>query len=313
MSGSAPDAAPGRSSGARLALRPEWEDDRASIDAALIAVCDEHCASLAAPVGDAIRYALTGGGKRLRGLLFRAAFRTAGGRGNAAPLAAAIEIVHAYSLVHDDLPCMDDDDVRRGRPTVHRVYGVRAATAAGVAMVPIAAIAAYDGAMVLGVGDERAGRIVAELMRASGASGMIGGQLLDLEAEGQSLDLPHLEQIHRAKTGALIRASVTTGGIAAGASEEQVDALGAFGDAIGLAFQIADDVLDVTATTDRLGKTAGRDLDLKKGTYPSVLGIEGATERAGKLVRDGCTALREAGLLSTELDALARFVVERES
>jgi len=299
--------------GVRLDGQPAWEDDRASIDAALVALCDEHCGRLATPVGDAIRYALTGGGKRLRGLLFKAAFRTAGGHGNAAPLAAAIEIVHAYSLVHDDLPCMDDDDVRRGRPTVHRVYGVRAATVAGVAMVPIAAVAAFDGALTLGLDDLHAGRIVAELMRASGASGMIGGQLLDLEAEGHVPDLPQLEQIHRAKTGALIRASVTAGGLAAGASEQQVAALGAFGEAIGLAFQIADDVLDVTATTDRLGKTAGRDLELKKGTYPAVLGIDGATERASALVTEGCSALREAGLLSTELDTLARFVIERES
>ena len=290
-----------------------WDDDRASIDRALLALCDEHCGRLARPVGDAIRYALTGGGKRLRGLLFKAAFRTAGGHGNAAPLAAAIEIVHAYSLVHDDLPCMDDDDMRRGRATVHRVYGVRAATAAGVAMVPIAAAAALDASALLGLDDATGGEIVAELMRASGAAGMIGGQLLDLEAEGHALDLSQLEQIHRAKTGALIRASVTTGGLAANASAVQVSALAAFGDAIGLAFQIADDVLDVTATTDRLGKTAGRDLALKKGTYPSVLGIEGATERAGALVSEGCTALREAGLLSTELDMLARFVIERES
>jgi geranylgeranyl pyrophosphate synthase len=142
---------------------------------------------------------------------------------------------------------------------------------------------------------------------------MIGGQLLDLEAEGQTLDLSQLEQIHRGKTGALIRASVTTGGLAAGATDDVVTALGAFGDAIGLAFQIADDVLDVTATTDRLGKTAGRDLELQKGTYPSLLGVEGATERASALVNEGCAALREAGLLSTELDALARFVIERES
>jgi geranylgeranyl pyrophosphate synthase len=290
-----------------------WDDDRASIDAALLATCEEHCGRLAAPVGDAIRYSLTGGGKRLRGLLFKAAFRTAGGSGNAAPLAAAIEIVHAYSLVHDDLPCMDDDDMRRGRPTVHRVYGVRAATAAGVAMVPIAAAAALDASAVLGLDDATTGRIVAELMRASGASGMIGGQLLDLEAEGQAPTLAQLEQIHRAKTGALIRASVTTGGMAANASDDHIAALGTFGDAIGLAFQIADDVLDVTATTDRLGKTAGRDLALKKGTYPSLLGVDGASERAGTLVTEGCAALREAGLLSTELDTLARFVIERES
>jgi len=242
-----------------------------------------------------------------------AAYRTAGGTQDASPLAAAVEVVHAYSLVHDDLPCMDDDDLRRGRPTVHRVYGVRVATAAGVAMVPLAARSALTAAERLGLPPKACGTIVAELMRASGAGGMIGGQLLDLEGEDRPLGLADLERIHRAKTGALIRAAVVIGGIAARADESQVDALGTFGDAIGLAFQIADDVLDVTATSDRLGKPAGRDLDLKKSTYPALLGISGATERAAALVSEGCGALRAAGLLSTELDALARFVIERES
>jgi geranylgeranyl pyrophosphate synthase len=301
------------SSTASNASLTAWANDRARIDRALAELCDRHAASVPGPVGDAIRYSLTGGGKRLRGLLLLAAFRTAGGDGNAAPLAAAVEVVHAYSLVHDDLPCMDDDDMRRGRPTVHRVYGVRIATAAGVAMVPIAGIAALDAARTLGLDDASCGEVVAELMRASGASGMIGGQLLDLEGEGHALGVEQLEQIHRAKTGALIRASVVLGGLAGRAHKEQIDALARFGDAIGLAFQIADDVLDVTATSDRLGKTAGRDLELKKGTYPAALGVDAASQWAHRLVVEGCGALRGAGLLSTELDALARFAVERQS
>jgi geranylgeranyl pyrophosphate synthase len=142
---------------------------------------------------------------------------------------------------------------------------------------------------------------------------MIGGQLLDLEGEGRPLGLAELEQIHRGKTGALIRSAVVLGGIAAQAGAAEVAALGTFGESIGLAFQIADDVLDITATTDRLGKPAGRDLDLRKSTYPAIMGIDAATERATQLVADGCAALRGAGLLSTELDVLARFVVERES
>jgi len=150
-------------------------------------------------------------------------------------------------------------------------------------------------------------------MRASGAGGMIGGQLLDLEGEGRPLDLADLEQIHRGKTGSLIRAAVALGGIAARAGEAEVAALETFGESIGLAFQIADDVLGITATTDRLGKPAGRDLDLHKSTYPAIMGIGPARERATQLVADGCAALRAAGLLSTELDVLARFVVERES
>jgi geranylgeranyl diphosphate synthase type II len=264
-------------------------------------------------VADAIRFSLLGGGKRLRGLLFLAAYRTAGGMRDASGLAAAIEVVHTYSLVHDDLPCMDDDDMRRGRPTVHRVYGVRAATAAGVAMVPLAATAGFSAARKLGLTERACSRVVATLMRASGAGGMIGGQLLDLEGEGKPLSIEDLEQIHLAKTGALISASIELGGVAAGASETKTATLRDFGMAIGLAFQIADDVLDVTATTDRLGKTAGRDLDLRKSTYPALLGVDGARERARALVDEGCAGLRAAGLLSTELDALARFVVERES
>ena len=142
---------------------------------------------------------------------------------------------------------------------------------------------------------------------------MIGGQLLDLDGEDRPLSLAELERIHRAKTGALISASIELGGLTALADQHQMAALSAFGQAIGLAFQIADDVLDVTATTDRLGKTAGRDLDLHKSTYPALLGIGGARERANALVAEGCAALRSAKLLSTELDALARFVVERDS
>lgn len=290
-----------------------WATGRAAIDRALASLCDALPSTVPSSIAEPVRYSLLGGGKRLRGLLMLAAYRTAGGKADATPLAAAIEVVHAYSLVHDDLPCMDDDDMRRGRPTVHRVYGVGAATIAGVAMVPLAADAALSAARSLELPEWACTEIVAELMRASGAGGMIGGQLLDLEGEGRPLGLSDLERIHRAKTGALIRASVVLGGLAARAGSPQVDALAVFGDAIGLAFQIADDVLDVTATTDRLGKPAGRDLDLRKSTYPALLGVAGATERAEALVAEGCAALRSAGLLSTELDVLARFVIERES
>jgi len=290
-----------------------WTADRAVIDRALAEVCDRFVSALGSDVGDAVRYSLLGGGKRLRGLLFLAAYRTAGGAADAGALAAAIEIVHAYSLVHDDLPCMDDDDMRRGRPTVHRAFGVPVAMTAGVAMVPLAAAVAFDAGRALQLADSVCGTLVAELMRASGAGGMIGGQLLDLEGEGRPLGLHDLERIHRAKTGALICASVRIGGIAARVNANQLAALTHFGDAIGLAFQIADDVLDVTATTDRLGKRAGRDVDLAKSTYPAVLGVDGARQRAASLIVEGCAALRGAGLLSTELDTLARFVVERES
>ena len=291
----------------------DWPVDRAAIDHALSALSTRLSPDIEPDVAEAIRYSLLGGGKRLRGLLFLAAYRTAGGTEEASAVAAAIEVVHAYSLVHDDLPCMDDDDMRRGRATVHRVFGVRVAMAAGVAMVPLAASAGFAAARGLGLSDDVCSTVVAMLMRASGAGGMIGGQLLDLDGEDRPLSLAELERIHRAKTGALISASIELGGLVAIADRNQMAALSSFGQAIGLAFQIADDVLDVTATTDRLGKTAGRDLDLHKSTYPALLGIGGARERANALVAEGCAALRSASLLSTELDALARFVVERDS
>ena len=286
---------------------------RGSIDGALEQFCDRFLAEAPGAVGDAIRYSLLGEGKRLRPILVLASYESAGGKGDASALAAAVEVVHAYSLVHDDLPCMDDDDVRRGRPTVHKVYGVSAAMAAGLAMVPLAVRCALYGSAVLGLTEDVAARIVGELMRASGAGGMIGGQLLDLEGEGRALTLEELERVHRSKTGALITAAVRIGALAAGANGTRIAALERYGEAVGLAFQIADDVLDVTATTDVLGKTAGRDLVLRKSTYPALLGIEGATERAGALVDEACRALRHAGLHTPMLEHLARYVVARRN
>lgn len=299
-----------------VAVRDEAETlahQRDAIGRALADLCTRMPGGADSPVGEAIRYSLLGEGKRMRGNLFLSAFDAAGGKGDASALAAAVEVVHAYSLVHDDLPCMDDDDVRRGRPTVHRIYGVAAATAAGLAMVPLAARCAAESARALGLDDAAVGEIVADLMRASGAGGMIGGQLLDLEGEGRPLALAELERIHRAKTGALITAAATLGGRAASASPERLDALGRYGAAVGLAFQIADDVLDVTATTDQLGKTAGRDLALQKSTYPALLGIEGAKRRAAALIEEGCHALDAVGLLTPALAQIARFSVERTS
>ena len=291
----------------------ELSAQRAAIGRSLAALCDRSLGAVSARVADAIRYSLLGEGKRMRGTLFLSAFEAAGGSGTASDLAAAIEVVHAYSLVHDDLPCMDDDDVRRGRPTVHRVYGVATATAAGLTMVPLAAQCAAQSARALGLDDAAAGAIVVELMQASGAGGMIGGQLLDLEGEGRPLALEDLERIHRAKTGALITVAATLGGRAASAGDARLEALARYGAAVGLAFQIADDVLDVTATTDQLGKTAGRDLALRKGTYPALLGVEGAKRRAEALIDEGCRALDAVGLLTPSLAGIARFTVERTS
>ena len=291
----------------------EFAVERRAVTAALDA-----CARTLVPVdldavGDAARYAMLGSGKRIRGVLLIAAYRAAGGTGNSAPLAAAVEIVHAYSLVHDDLPCMDDDDLRRGRPTVHRKWDVRTATITGVAMVPLAVRAALDGARHLQLDAGATSRIVASLMAAAGAGGMIGGQLLDLESHAVDFALSDLERIHRGKTGELIAASVKVGGLAAGAGDSQLAALVRFGHAIGLAFQIADDVLDVTSTSDQLGKTAGRDAALGKQTYPALLGVEGALERASALIADACEAVKASGLDGDRLQRLAKFVILRES
>jgi geranylgeranyl diphosphate synthase, type II len=306
----------GRSDSIRLAaddVPASLAEAQRAIEDALNDVCDRGLAGVPASIADAVRYSMLGGGKRLRPQLVLSVYRAAGGMGDASLLAASVEIVHAYSLVHDDLPCMDNDSVRRGRPTLHRVYGVTVATIAGVTMVPFAARTALEGARALGLPLEACGGIVRELMRASGAGGMVGGQLLDLEGEGKALTLGDLERIHRAKTGALIAASVRIGGTAASASGARAAALDRYGESVGLAFQIADDVLDATATSEQLGKTAGRDAALGKVTYPAVLGVDGAIARASELADEACRALESVNLLTPELAHLARFSVSRRS
>ena len=284
---------------------------RVAVEAGLARVSRERLNKLPDGVAQPIRYSIDGGGKRLRGMLLLAAYRAAGGNGDASGLAAAVELIHAYSLVHDDLPCMDDDDVRRGRATAHRVFGVRAATVAGAVMIPLAARTAYDAAVALVLPGDTGCMIVKVLMRAAGAGGMIGGQLADLDAEGAELAREELDLIHSAKTGALIAASLEMGGMAAGAPEARVRALVDFGSRIGLAFQIMDDVLDVTSSTDKLGKTTGRDVALGKSTYPGLLGVDGAIGRAHNLVASACRDLRSHDIHTAELEDLATFTVSR--
>ncbi len=287
--------------------------DRGAIDDALADFCATGLGGIEPRVAEAIRYSLLGGGKRLRAMLLAATYEAVGGTLDCRVIAAAVEVIHAYSLVHDDLPCMDEDDVRRGRPTVHRAFGVPVAACAGLAMVPLAVRCAYRGALALGLPPTVAADIVRELMQAAGAGGMIGGQLLDLEAEGVSLPLDGLERVHRAKTGALIVASARVGARAARATDHELEAVERYGSAIGLAFQIMDDVLDVTATTDQLGKTAGRDAALRKSTYPALLGTEGATQRAAALIDDALATLNDARILTPALEAIGRYVVARRS
>ena len=262
----------------------------------------------------AFTYALQSPGKRVRPALVIAAFRAAGGEHpGIGGVAAAVEIVHTYSLVHDDLPCMDDDDLRRGRATTHRRFDVATATRVGYLLVPVAARVLAEAASELGLPPAALGRMAEELFQAGGIEGMVGGQWLDLEAEGRVLELPDLIAVHRGKTGALIRAACTLGAIAGEADARQVAALTAYGEDVGLAFQVADDVLDATGTSEELGKTAGRDAELAKSTYVSLLGVDAARAEAERLARSAVGRLEAAGVPGGALGALATYIVTRKS
>jgi len=264
--------------------------------------------------GEALAYALGTSGKRVRPALVLTSYRAAGGTApGIAGIAAAVEIVHTYSLVHDDLPCMDDDAQRRGRPTTHVIFDVPTATRAGFLLVPVAVQELAGAADDLALPPERLGLMGQILLEASGIRGMVGGQWLDLEAEGQRLGLEELVEIHRRKTGALITAACTLGALAAGADDATVAFLTEYGREVGLAFQIADDLLDATATTEQLGKTAGRDATLSKATYVSVLGLEGARREALRHADLACAALDHVGPAGRALRTLASYIVERRS
>ena len=264
-------------------------------------------------VGDAIAYSLSAPGKRLRPALFMAAYREIGGNGDAAELAASIEVVHTYSLVHDDLPCMDDDDWRRGQPTAHRKFDVPTATEAAFRMVPLAGRVLASGAERLGLSVDAIRAIATELFTAAGAGHMIRGQVLDLEAEGAVVSRESLIEIHQAKTGALITASVVMGALAAGARGPLVEEIRAYGREIGLAFQIVDDVLDATGTLQQLGKTAGKDAEQHKATYANVVGVDEGMQQAKRHITKGIAHLATVKLDSGLLGSLARFIAERQS
>jgi geranylgeranyl diphosphate synthase, type II len=291
----------------------DFEAERGDIERRLDDICSTYLPVLPSPIADAIRYGLMSPGKRLRPLLLLFAYRAAGGTRDAAMLACATEVMHAYSLMHDDLPCMDDDDMRRGRPSVHRVHGSRTAILAGVTMIPLAARVVRDSARAMMLTEERARKILDTLLEGGGASGMIGGQLRDLAGEGLSLSLEEREAIHSAKTGALIVASVQMGALAAGAGSARLAAFEHYGRSVGLAFQIMDDVLDLTSTPTVMGKTTGRDAVLGKSTYPALLGIDGARTRAQTLIEDGLESLAEHKLLTQELSQVANFMLTRRS
>jgi farnesyl diphosphate synthase len=266
-----------------------------------------------ARLGEAMRYAVLDGGKRLRPLLVLGAAEAVGGHAEAALRAGcAVELIHAYSLVHDDMPCMDNDVLRRGKPTVHVAFGEATALLAGDALQALAfELLAPAGA---GIPDRTQATLCRQLALAAGHAGMAGGQAIDLAAVGKSLTEPELRQMHRLKTGALLQASVTMGAACGEPTARAWQGLEAYGRALGLAFQVVDDILDVTADSATLGKTAGKDAAQDKPTYVSLLGLERARAYAGELLEQASAALGTTGLPDTRaLLALAQMVVHRDN
>lgn len=265
-----------------------------------------------ASLAEAMGYALFGPGKRMRPVLVMAACEAAGGDPrHALPAAAAVELIHTYSLVHDDLPAMDDDDMRRGRPTVHVVYGEATAILVGDALLTLAFDLVATQLPPL-CGPQTTVEVVAELARAAGWRGLIAGQVEDLAAEGKEIDGSALERIHRAKTGALFTACARIGGIIAGAPPQKLAALTAYGEAFGLAFQIIDDVLDEVGDAARMGRPQGRDRDRGKATFTSIHGLAAARERAAALVEQALAALAPFGAAGQPLAELVHFVAARD-
>lgn len=265
-----------------------------------------------ASIHRAMRYSLFAGGKRIRPILAMAAARAMqGAPEGVAHAAATLELIHTYSLIHDDLPALDNDDLRRGRPTCHKVFGDALAILAGDALLTLAFEVL---SRLAGVPAERKIRLVEELSRAAGTvGGMIGGQVNDIEGERKPPTALLLESIHRAKTGALLRASVRMGGIYAGASEAELAALSEYGEHIGLAFQIIDDVLDVEESSEALGKTAGKDQAQQKITFPAVYGLEQSRQMAEQERLAAHAALRVFGERAGRLRQIADFVVQRKA
>jgi geranylgeranyl diphosphate synthase type II len=267
-------------------------------------------------IHQAMRHSVFAGGKRLRPILCMEAGRMIGAASAAGSLpagieqvGAALEMLHTYSLIHDDLPALDNDDLRRGRPTCHKAFGEATAILAGDALQT----QAYEVLAQIGCPAEACVAIIREIAHATGTiDGMIGGQVVDLEAEHKKPDLATLEYIHRSKTAALITASVVSGGIYAGATSADIGRLRIYGQSIGLAFQIVDDVLDLTQTSEQLGKTAGKDTAAEKATYPALFGIEESIRKADALVDRACAELNEYGSAASTLKDLARFLVERK-
>jgi len=304
-------------------LKEILQEGRETADAALerlLPAANQHPTS----IHQAMRHSVFAGGKRLRPILCMEAGRMIGGashtssqdgsRTSSLPpgieeVGAALEMLHTYSLIHDDLPALDNDDLRRGRPTCHKAFGEAIAILAGDALQT----QAYEVLAQIACPAEARVAMIREIAHATGSiDGMIGGQVVDLESEHKKPDLATLEYIHRSKTAALITASVVGGGIYAGATAADINRLRTYGQSIGLAFQIVDDVLDLTQTSEQLGKTAGKDAAAEKTTYPALFGIEESNRKADALIAQACAQLGEYGDAATTLRDLAHYLVERK-
>lgn len=258
----------------------------------------------------AMRYSLFAGGKRMRPVLVLAAAEACGGEWEPAlPAAGAVECVHTYSLIHDDLPCMDDDDLRRGRPTCHKVFGEGIAVLAGDALVTAAfeMVAQIPPTKRYGVVD-----YVRDLAEAAGSRALIAGQVADLEAEGKKITRSQLRFIHEGKTAAMLRVSLRLGAMSANATPRQLGAVSEFGQKLGLAFQVIDDILDITQTSEKLGKSAGKDLRAEKSTYPALLGLAASRRIAKQLTKEAITSLQPFGKSGFRLRQIADYLLARE-
>ncbi|MEO7932285.1 MAG: polyprenyl synthetase family protein [Chthoniobacterales bacterium] len=263
-----------------------------------------------ATIHQAMRYSIFAGGKRLRPILCIAAAEACGGRlENALPAACAVEMVHTYSLIHDDLPAMDNDDFRRGKPTNHKVYGEAIAILAGDALLTLAfeVLAAAASTRRYSIADQ-----IRELAQASGSRALIAGQVADLEAEGKKNTVAQLRYIHGAKTAALLTSSIRLGAISANATDSELVALTTFAENLGLAFQVIDDILDVTQTSEKLGKSAGKDVTAQKATYPAILGLDKSRKEAHRLTDLSLAALEPFGQKADRLRTLSGHLLQRD-
>ena len=262
-----------------------------------------------------MRYSVFAGGKRVRPVLMLAACEAVGGTiDKAMPAACAMEMIHTYSLIHDDLPAMDDDDFRRGRPTNHKVFGEAIAILAGDALLTEAFKLISDPRFAAGTDPAARIAVISEIATCAGSYGMVGGQVVDMESEGQpDMDLPTVQYIHTHKTGALIKASVVAGALLGGADQQQLAAIRRYGEAAGLAFQIADDILDIEGTTEQIGKDAGSDEARGKATYPAVIGLAAAKQEARAMMDEAFAALSVFGERAEPLRAIAQYIVERKN